>query len=114
MEGSVGLHYVGMRYVMPVGSRFDPIGGSEPKFGERDYLYYILYTGTLIDMFFLRVVPVPLGIQTIYVITKSFTYTKELPPEWCPSQSIHIHRVPFTYTCTISITNHQRLRKQRW
>ena len=22
---------------------------------------------------------------------KSFTYTKELPPEWCPSNSIHIY-----------------------
>ena len=22
---------------------------------------------------------------------KSFTYTKELPPEWCPSKSIHIY-----------------------
>ena len=33
-------------------------------------LYYILYTGTLIDMFFLRAVPVPVGIQTISVITK--------------------------------------------
>ena len=45
----------------PSGSRSDPIGGSEPKSGARDYLYYIyiLYcTGTLIDMFFLRVVPV--------------------------------------------------------
>ena len=34
-------------------------------------IYYILYcTGTLIDLFFLRVVPIPLGIQTISVITK--------------------------------------------
>ena len=43
-----------------------------------------------------------------------FTYTKELPSEWCPSQSIYIYRVPFTYTCTISITKPQRLWKQRW
>ena len=51
----------------------DPIGGSEPKSGARDYLYtiYILYcTRTLIDMFFLRVVLVAVGIQTISVITK--------------------------------------------
>ena len=42
------------------GSRSDPIGGSEPKSGARYYLYYILYcTGTLIDLFFLRAVPVP-------------------------------------------------------
>ena len=56
--------------VTPVGSRSDPIGGSEPKSGARYYLYYILYTGTLIDLFFLRAVPVPVGIQTISVITK--------------------------------------------
>ena len=39
---------------------------------ETNYtIYYILYcTVTLIDLFFLRVVPVPVGIQTIYVITK--------------------------------------------
>ena len=29
--------------VTPGGSRSDPIGGSEPKSGARDYLYYILY-----------------------------------------------------------------------
>ena len=81
------------------------------------YTIYILYcTGTLIDLFFLRAELVPMGIQIIYVITKKIicTYTKELPPEWCSSQSIHIYKVPFTYTCTISITKHQRLRKQRW
>ena len=33
-------------------------------------LYYILYTRTLIDLFFLRAVPVPVGIQIIFVITK--------------------------------------------
>ena len=34
-------------------------------------IYCILYcTGTLIDLFFLRAVPVPVGIQTISVITK--------------------------------------------
>ena len=38
---------------------------------ETIYTIYILYcTGTLIDMFFLRAVPVPVGIQTISVITK--------------------------------------------
>ena len=84
----------------------------------RDAIYtiYILYcTGTLIDLFFLRAVLCTCSIQTISVITKkSFIYTKELPPEWCPSKSIHIYRVPFTYTDTISITKLQRLRKQRW
>ena len=76
----------------------------------RYYLYYILYTGTLIDLFFLRDVPVPIGTQTISVITKIIcTYTKQLPPEWCPKKSIHIYRVPFTftntYTCTFLIQN---------
>ena len=45
--------------VTPPRSRSDPIGGSEPKSEARDYLYYILYTETLIDMFFLRAVLVP-------------------------------------------------------
>ena len=46
--------------VTPDGSQSDPVGGSEPKSGARYYLYYILYcTGTLIDLFFLRAVPVP-------------------------------------------------------
>ena len=56
--------------VTPLGSRSDPISGSEPKSRARYYLYYKLYTGTLIDLFFLRAVPVPVGIQTISVITK--------------------------------------------
>ena len=59
-----------MALLVTPGSRSDSIGGSEPKFGARYYLYYILYTGTLIDLFFLRAVPVPVGIQTISVITK--------------------------------------------
>ena len=59
-----------MHAVTLAGSRSDPIGGFEPKSGVRYYLCYILYTGTLIDLFFLRAVPVPVGIQTIYVITK--------------------------------------------
>ena len=46
------------RHVTP-GSRFDPIGGFESKSGARYYLYYILYIRTLIDLFFLRAVPVP-------------------------------------------------------
>ena len=63
-------------------------------------LYLYLYcTGTLIDLFFLRAVHVPIGAQTISVITKIIcTYTKELPSEWCPSQFIHIYKVSFTYT----------------
>ena len=51
-----------------------------------------LYTETLIDQFFLRAELVPVGIQTISVITKIiYIYIKELPPEWYPSKSIHIY-----------------------
>ena len=32
-----------------------------------------LYTGTLIDLFFLKAELVPMGIKTIYVITQTFT-----------------------------------------
>ena len=43
----------------------------------RDTIYILYCTGTLVDLFFLRAVPVPVGIQTISVITKIiFTYTK--------------------------------------
>ena len=28
---------------------------------------------------------------TLYLFFFSDTYTKELPPEWCPSKSIHIY-----------------------
>ena len=46
--------------VTPTGSRSDPVSGSEPKSGARYNLYYILYcTGTLIDLFFIRAVHVP-------------------------------------------------------
>ena len=61
------------KVVTPVGARSDPIGGSESKSGARDYLYtiYILYyTGTLIDLFFLRADTCTCSIQTISVITK--------------------------------------------
>ena len=45
-------------------SRSDPNGRFERIRGAR------LYTGTLIDLFFLRAELVPVGIQTISVITK--------------------------------------------
>ena len=45
-------------------SRSDPNGGSEPSPSAR------LYTGTRIDMFFLRAKLVPVVVQTISVITK--------------------------------------------
>ena len=71
--------------VTPAGSRSDPVGGSEPKSGARYYLYYIMYTETFIDLFFLRAGTCTCRIQTISVITKIiYIYTKELPPEWYP------------------------------
>ena len=78
--------------VTPPGSRSDPIGGSEQKSGARDYLYYILYTGTLIDMFFLRAVPVPMGIQTISVITKIILHIQK------NYHRSSIHHNLYTYT----------------
>ena len=55
-------------------------------------LYYILYIGTLIDLFFLRAVPVPMGIQTISVNKKNhFTYTKNY-------HRSGVHKNLYTYT----------------
>ena len=81
-------------------SRPDPFGGSEPKSGARYYLYYLL--GLSLTCSFSELYLYLLVHKTILVITKIIcTYTKELPPEWCPSQFIHIYRVPFTYTFKI-------------
>ena len=66
-------------------SRFEPNGESEPSPGAR------LYIETLIDRFFLRAELMPVVIQTISVIKKSFSYIKELPLEWYPSTSIYIY-----------------------
>ena len=60
-----------MKAVTPK-SRSDPNGGSESSPGRET----ILYTGTLINMFFLRAELVPVGIQTIYVITKIISIYK--------------------------------------
>ena len=43
----------------------------------RGAILSILYIGTLIDLFFLRAVPVPVGVQTISVITKSFVHIQK-------------------------------------
>ena len=40
-------------------------------------ILYILYIGTLIDLFFLRAVPVPISAQTISIITKSFVHIQK-------------------------------------
>ena len=67
-------------------SRSDPIGGSEPSSG-RETIYW-----DSLPVFFFKAELVPVGAQTISVITKKIIiYTKELPPEWCPSISIHIY-----------------------
>ena len=72
--------------------RSDHIGGSESKFEALDYLYYILYTGTLIDLFFLRAILVPVGIQTISVITKNiYIYQKNY-------HRSGVHKNLYTYT----------------
>ena len=60
----------------------DPNGGSEPGSGRET-----IYWDSLPIYFFL-----------------TYTYTKELPPEGCPSKSIHIYRVSFTYTYTKNFT----------
>ena len=106
-------------FVTPSGSRSDPIGGSEPKSEARDYLYYILYCiGTLINLFFLRAVPVPMGIQTISVITKIILHIQKnyhrsgVITIYTHIQSpIYLYKYLYMY---ISNTKHQRLRKQHW
>ena len=90
------------------GTWSDPIGGSEPKSRARYYLYYILYcilycTGTLIDLFFLRVVPVPVDIQTISEITKII---------YINQKNYHrsgVHKNLYTYTESHLLTHVQFL-----
>ena len=56
-------------------------------------IYCILYcTGTLIDIFFLRAVPVPVGIQTIYVITKIILHIQRT------TTRSGVHQNLYTYT----------------
>ena len=55
-------------------SRSDPIGGSEPGLGRET-----IYWESLPVSFYNR------------IKISDTTYTKELPPEWCPSKSIHIY-----------------------
>ena len=56
-------------------------------------IYCILYcTGTLIDLFFLRAILVPVGIQTISVITKIiYIYQKNY-------QQSGVHKSLYTFT----------------
>ena len=56
-------------------SRSYPIGGSEPSSGCET----IYWDSLLVFFFFYNIIKI------------SDTYTKELPPEWCPSKSIHIY-----------------------
>ena len=69
-------------------SRSDSIGRSEPSSGRET-----IYWDSLPVFFFF---------ESKYHIQK---YRIKLPLEWCPSKSIHIYGVPFTYTKTLlSIT----------
>ena len=101
----------------PSGSRPDPIGESKQDPGrETIYTVYILYcTRTLIDLFFLRAVPVPVGIQTISVITKIILHIQRTTTG-VVSITIytHIQESLYLYYCNFTITKLQRLRKQRW
>ena len=113
-----------------VGDIDDPLGGlSRPpdpgptrwadpnRSPGRDTIYtiYILCcTGTLIDLFFLRAVSVPVSIQTISVITKIiYIYQKNY-------HRSSVHKNLYTHTESLFLhmynfyTKPQRLRKQRW
>ena len=61
-----------------------------------------LYTGTLIDLFFLRAKLVPVGIQTISVITK-IIYIYKRTTTGVVSIKIYTHILSPIYTCTFSI-----------
>ena len=82
--------YIGLLVSHP-DSRFDPIGGSEPSSGceTQDW-------DSLLDFFFFTEL-VLVGMAHILQQNQNII-SKELPPEWCPSKSIPIYRVPFTNT----------------
>ena len=63
----------------------DPIGGSEPVSGS-ETIYLGLFT-----CFFFQSLTYTCGYTNNFCNNqKSFTYTKELPPEWYPLKSIQI------------------------
>ena len=67
-------------------SRSDPIGGSEPSSGceTQDW-------DSLPDFFFFLKANWHLWVWPTLIIIQNIIYkSKELPPEWCPSKSIHI------------------------
>ena len=69
----------------------------------RGAILSILYTGTLIDLFFLRAVLVPVGIQTISVITKIILHIQK---------NYHrsgVHQNLYTYTESHLLTHVQFL-----
>ena len=75
-------------------------------------IYILCCTGTLINPFFLRVVPVPVSIQTISVITKIiYIYQKNY-------HRSGVHKNLYTYTESIFLYMYnfyiRDLRKQRW
>ena len=82
---------------------------------ETIYILSILYTGTLVDLFFLRAVPVPVDIQTISIITKIIFHI-QITTTVVVSITIytHIQESLYLYYYNFTITKLQRLRKQRW
>ena len=71
-------------------SRSDPNGGSEPNSGC-ETIYWDSLPVFFVFCFFKDEL-VPVGMAKSYNRIKiSYTYTKELPPEWCLSKSIHIY-----------------------
>ena len=77
-------------------SRSDPIGGSKPSSGCET-----IYWDSLPDFFYFYFLFFLKPNWYLWVWPTSYNrikISKELPPEWCPSKSIHIYRVPFTNT----------------
>ena len=74
-----------------------------------------LYTGTLIDRFFLKAELVPVVIQTISIITKKIIYIYKITTTGVVSLNIYIHILSPIYLdmyIFFSNTTYQRSRKQ--
>ena len=72
-------------------SRPDPIGGSEPVFETRDSGLGLL---TYLFFFFFKVIWHLWVWPTLIIIQNIIYECKELPPEWRPTNSIHIYLSP--------------------
>ena len=84
------------RYTVTPGSDPTRLAGPNLVRGAR------LYTGTLIDLFFLRAELVPVGIQIISVITK-IIYIYKKTTTGVVSIKIYTHILSPIYTCTFAI-----------